>query len=336
MKLQDHNVIKLPSPHFHQSHSVTIAGNDDGDLVRSICLFGGCRSPFVSKPIRFDDGVEVSQYSCQDLSDSNMVLAPETDGYVIEEKAPMPRPRYRHSSVAINGKIWIVGGRDENDAIVNSFDIYDELHNKWSIINDGLDSIKIPGRTDYTYGISDHCSFAFGDLLFIVGGFDQNYESLKYVIAIQTTESIEQNRLVYSIRSPMNVPRGSCGVTTVGEFAFVAGGFTNEDGYCEAMQSSEVYDPKRDQWNLLSAPLKYGRARPSLLYLDHKIFIFGGEKRGEFDSSSGKCKGEERFRRIEQNKMLPNRLTFPVESAEVMMVEDNEFSLSSWRVLEVS
>ena len=151
--------------------------------------------------------------------------------------------------------------------------------------------------------------------------------------------SEEYKRQVYAIRSSRNVPRGACGVTTIGDYAMVAGGFTSEDGYCEAMKSTEIYDVKKDSWVLSKAPLKYGRARPSLVYLDSQVFAFGGEKRGLFDSTSGHCEadlslGKRKANRIENNKTLPNRLSYPIESAEVMTIEEDMYS-SRWRVLQV-
>lgn len=335
---------KLPSPHSHLSQTVAIAGNNDGDLVRSTCLLGGCRAPYTSSMLTAagidENGSKVAQYTCTDISDSNLVLSPGNEGYDIEENTPMPRPRYRHSSVTANGKIWIIGGRDEKDDIVNEIDIYDEIHDQWFTIEGGLDTIKLPDEVDNKYGVSDHCAFAFGENIFIVGGFDQSYRSVGHMIAIEAIKSIEQNRIVYAIRSSMNVPRGACGVTTIGDYAMVAGGFTSEDGYCEAMKSTEIYDVKKDSWVLSKAPLKYGRARPSLVYLDSQVFAFGGEKRGLFDSTSGHCEadlslGKRKANRIENNKTLPNRLSYPIESAEVMTIEEDMYS-SRWRVLQVS
>ena len=326
---------RLQRPHSHLSQTTTMAANEDGDLVLSICLFGGCLAPLTPSTTTLDDGTTETQYLCTELSDSNLVLAPGREGDTLEVQRPMPRPRYRHSSVAINGQIWIVGGRDRNNNIINEIDVYDELHDRWFTIEDGLNSILLPDEAPY--GVSDHCAFAYGQNLFIVGGFDQNYNSVGYTVAIITTDTVEQKKFIYSIRSSMNVARGACGVTTIGDYAMVAGGFSNDDGYCEAMQSVEIYDPKSNSWNVLTSPMRFGRARPNLVYLDHQVYAFGGERRGVFDSGTGHCDGSggDSNGMATTNKLLPNRLSYPVNSVEVLRVEDDIYT-SQWKVLQVS
>ena len=37
--------------------------------------------------------------------------------------ADMPVPRYRHAAVGVNNQVWLVGGRDANDTIVDQVDV---------------------------------------------------------------------------------------------------------------------------------------------------------------------------------------------------------------------
>ncbi len=306
----------LPSPVTDFSSASTMVANDDGDLVLSICLFGGCLSSYESRLKTFDVRTGI-QYVCPEgqLSDLNLVLAPgseeTTEDDVIQQRQPMPRPRYRHTSVAINGKIWIVGGRDANNNIINEIDVYDEVHDEWTTFDDaeGLGS----------YGVSDHCAFSYGPYLFIVGGYDQEYKAVKNTIMIRTIESLEEEKLNFQLRAPMNRARGGCSATTTtGDNAIVAGGFTHEDGYCEATRSVEMYNPHHDKWKVFAHPMAYGRAKPSLLRLDdNKIFAFGGETRGMHDLMYGKCHGDPYSLGLDADIYLPNRLTYPVDHVEI-------------------
>ena len=54
---------------------------------------------------------------------SSIVTAYDLTADAFTEMARMPTARMRHSSTAINGKIWAVGGRDHYDNVVGSVDV---------------------------------------------------------------------------------------------------------------------------------------------------------------------------------------------------------------------
>mmetsp|Transcript_5705 Transcript_5705/g.8542 ORF Transcript_5705/g.8542 Transcript_5705/m.8542 type:complete len:677 (-) Transcript_5705:134-2164(-) len=373
------------------------------------------------------------EYRCTQISSTNYVFDPkdhfhrpgqdgptgenenedETDDtsssiYAAKE---MPRPRHKHSSVSINGKIWLLGGRDENDDPIPQIDIYDSIQNTWITLGDnengnetgygggggGLDSILVPNHdvinsNSVPYnGVSDACTFTLGTShIVLTGGFDANYVALGYTIIIDVDATLNTlnnsdsgssdpnpPRLVYELASPLNVPRGGCAAVSHGVnvnvgtstsastgdgnkqsiIAYVSGGFTHADGYCEAMQSVERFDVEKREWILLSKDnananannnndydydldqdkmqregvksnrntgLSIGRAHHSLFYYNGHIVAFGGEKRGTYDSSSGRC--IDRYEAMNEltfdmNRKRPNRLTFPVDTDEIEILE---------------
>mmetsp|Transcript_28280 Transcript_28280/g.41949 ORF Transcript_28280/g.41949 Transcript_28280/m.41949 type:complete len:496 (-) Transcript_28280:64-1551(-) len=353
----------LPAPHSHQSQARILASNDDGNLVQSINLQGGCLSPLRSSLTILEDGTSatnyVAEYICKDVSDANYVLSPEggnlregmSNTYAMEEKTSMPRGRYRHSSSAINGMVWVLGGIGTSNYIVDEIDIYDVLMDTWTTFEENLSVIELPNITKdgvvmnqtTKYGVMDHSAFVRGQYIFLVGGFDQSLHSVAYTIAIDVVLSMEQKKLIYIVRSPMHVPRGAFGLTQIGDLAMVAGGFTSEDGYCEAIQSAEVYDPISDSWIVMHTPLKHGRARPNLIYSNEGenpvVYAIGGERRGVFDSATGICDGDKmgypdkNMNTLEKNKSLPYRLTYPISSVEVMHIKEDIY-LSTWRALQ--
>jgi len=355
----------LPAPHSHQSQARILASNDDGNLVQSINLQGGCLSPLRSSLTILEDGTSatnyVAEYICKDVSDANYVLSPEggnlregmSTTYAMEEKTSMPRGRYRHSSSAINGMVWVLGGIGTSNYIVDEIDIYDVLMDTWTTFEENLSVIELPNITKdgvvmnqtTKYGVMDHSAFVRGQYIFLVGGFDQSSHSVAYTIAIDVVLSMEQKKLIYIVRSPMHVPRGAFGLTQIGDLAMVAGGFTSEDGYCEAIQSAEVYDPISDSWIVMHIPLKHGRARPNLIYSNEGenpvVYAIGGERRGVFDYATGICDGDKmgypdkNMNTLEKNKSLPYRLTYPISSVEVMHIKEDIY-LSTWRALQVS
>ena len=352
--LDDTHII-LPVPHSHQSQARILASNDDGNLVQSIHLLGGCLSPLRSSLTILDSTSAtnyVAEYICKDVSNANYFFSPEggdiregmSNEYAIFERTSMPRGgRYRHSSSAINGMVWVLGGIGTLNFIVDEIDIYDVLNDQWTTFEEKLSAIELPNNTKY--GIMDHSAFVRGPYIFVVGGFDQSLHSVGYTIAINVVLSMEQKKLIYTVRSSMNVPRGAFGLTQIGDLTMVAGGFTSEDGYCNAIQSAEVYDPISDSWRVMHTPLKHGRARPNLIYSNEGenpvVYAIGGERRGVFDSEIGICDGDKMgypdksMNTLERNKSLPYRLTYPISSVEVMHIKEDIY-LSTWRVLQVS
>ena len=347
----DDTHINLPEAHSHQSQTRSLASNDDGNLVQSIGLQGGCVSPLRSSLTILQDGTSATEYTCKDLSNANYIFAPQggslkegtNKAYAMEVKANMPRARYLHTSSAVGGEIWVVGGVDAFHNIVDQIDVYDMLRDEWITFHKGLSSIKLPNNKNY--GVMEHCAFVFGPQLFLVGGFDLNFQSVAYTIAINAIQSMIERKLIYTVRSSMNVPRGACGVTQFRDTAMVAGGFSNEDGFCEAIKSVELYDPHTDKWLVMQTPLKIGRAKPNLIYLNEGenpvVYAIGGEQRGVFDSETGICKGynlgyeNKEINTLENNKVLPYRLSYPVSQVEIMEIEEDMY-LSTWRVLQVS
>jgi hypothetical protein len=347
----DESNINLPVAHSHQSQARTLASNDDGNLVQSISLQGGCIGPLRSSLTILKDGTSATEYTCKDLSDANYIFAPQggslkedvSNTYAMEVKATMPRTRYRHSSSEIGGMLWVIGGVDALHNIVDEIDVYDVIRDEWITFDEGLSTIELPDNSKY--GVMEHCSFILGAQIYLVGGFDHNIQSVGYTIAIDAIQSMNEHKLMYKVRSSMNVPRGACGATQFGNTAMVAGGFSSEDGYCEAIQSVELYNLQHDHWSVMQTPLEIGRARPNLIYSSEGtnpvVYAIGGERRGMFDLATGICKGDtigherKEMNSLENNKMLPYRLTYPVNQVEIMAIEE-DINLSTWRVLQVS
>jgi len=95
--------LKLPKPLSDATASV----GQDG----LIYIAGGCDSAFGNQYIASTD-----TFRCTHVSRSFYAFDPLTDQF--ETLPDMPDPRHRHTAVAINNQIWLVGGRDGNDAVV--------------------------------------------------------------------------------------------------------------------------------------------------------------------------------------------------------------------------
>ena len=323
---------QLPIPVSGLTSSLSVGLNDDGELDEIIHLLGGCLSghiPTISDERRAE-GEESNfayDYMCPRISDLNFIFDPKNHTDPIRKGESMPRPRHRHASIAVNGFIWVLGGRDQNDFVINEIDIFDSIQGKWKTLETGLNEIQVldPTQNDELgYEVSDQCVFESSGFIVMTGGFDSEYNALGHTIMIDPDASLEQNSLVYEIKSSLNTPRGSCGVASHANFAYIVGGFTDEDGFCEAMKSVEVYDLKKDIWTQMDNELMIGRANPGVFYYDSRIVAFGGENRGTFDIISEKCMDEYEAMdalSFEDNRMLPNRLAFPINANSIEVWE---------------
>lgn len=329
---------QLPIPIFDLKSSLSVGLNDDGNLDELVHLLGGCTSSYLPIPTDDGDDDDLSELGsgsdstvvqrpheiiCPDVTDSNFIFDPKNHTDLIREGKSMPRPRYRHSTVGINGHIWVLGGKDVDGQVINEIDVYDSVREQWRTLSTGLDRIQVDDDDDDSHeydDASDFCVFDVGSDLFIAGGFDSDFNALDHTIMIDTDASLASDTLVYHIKSQMNLPRGGCSAVSHGNLAFIVGGFTSEDGFCEAMTSVEIYDFMTDTWTEMEKNLMIGRANPGLFYYKSNVIAFGGETRGTFDLETGRCIDQFHIMdglTVTMNRKTPHRLTFPITTKNI-------------------
>lgn len=231
--------------------TATLAPND------LVYIAGGCDSEKGNEFL-----ANAGSFACFSLSNSFYVFDPKKNKVV--QKRDMPRVRYRHGAAAVNNQIWLVGGRDGMDAHVNAVDVYDIATDSWTT----------PGILPGNYNTSDNACFSDNTHIYTVGGYDNEYTALDTVFRIDTT----QDGLVIDETEPLREPRGDVQavVTSDQTTAYVTGGFTHVNSFCDALGSVEKYDFSNKTWS--AAPsLVTGRADKALVQLNGKIFALGGE-----------------------------------------------------------
>ena len=330
--------LQLPTPTAGLTSALSVGMNDDGTLHEMVYLFGGCKSPYI--PILRDDNALPDdddedfvltslphEFVCPEVSDSIFIFDPSNEHTkVMIEGKSMPRKRHRHSSIAVNGLIWVIGGVDEYGSMIDEIDVYDSLKEQWKTLDTGLELIEVSGPTEdsiISHQMADHCAFEIDGFIFITGGYDSFNNALAHTVMIDTVASIENNTLVYEFKSPLLNSRGSCSAAFHANYAFVAGGFTQDDGFCEAMKSVEIYDAVSDEWFEMEHSMKQGRANSALFYYKGKIVAFGGENRGRFDSATGNCVDpfHSNTLDLDTNMQLPGRLTYPISKHVVEILD---------------
>ena len=85
----------------------------DNKSSHSIILLGGCSAEIGN--VYVADG-DFPGFYCSIFSDQASIFYPE-DG-TFGKLPSMPQARTRHTAAVVDGKVYVVGGRDKNDAIV--------------------------------------------------------------------------------------------------------------------------------------------------------------------------------------------------------------------------
>lgn len=114
--------VRLPKP----LSDFSISFDETSQLVY---IAGGCDAEL--------GNVYVAEYETFTCSSSSSVLYSfDRSTNSFETLAPMPVARYRHGAVLINGKIWVLGGRDVADVLLSTVDVstVQQQNNKETIV----------------------------------------------------------------------------------------------------------------------------------------------------------------------------------------------------------
>ncbi len=165
-----------------------------------------------------------------------------------EQKADMPMPRYRHSSIQINGKIYILGGY--NIGITKRVQEYDPQADTWA------DKASIPVELGYL----SVC--ASDEKIYVIQGSAED-----------TCEVYEYDTLTdeWTKKADLPTTRRDHGACVVDGKVYVIGGNTN----AVALKTVEIYDPETDKWTK-GKDLPTPRTRAAVESVNGKIYVMGG------------------------------------------------------------
>jgi len=163
-------------------------------------------------------------------------------------------------AAGIGTYMFIAGGRDVGDIIINTIERYDVLANSWE------------EEAVWVNATSDGVAFSIADMLYIVGGYNQDYsESVNTMIGYNITSK----KFDYTL-PPMKYGRGDIdSVSRYGTDFYVVGGWTVPD-FCNASKVVEYYSSVTKTWH--EAPsLLYGRGDLAVGIMENYIFAVAGE-----------------------------------------------------------
>jgi len=253
------NDVKMPYP-VSDAISTYVKG-PNGDEDGFIIITGGCDHKDGNK--RGDGG----NFYC--LSVTTRTLKFDPFGNKFTELPGAPRPRYRHAAVLVGKKVYVIGGRDVDDNIVEHIDVYDTDKNEWDTVG------KIPSVT------SDLTAWAHNGEIFVAGGYDETYTALNNTYRIKENELVSTfvNTVTTTPSASMTKARGDIHAVEYEGYVYLVGGFSHTN-WCAADKHAERYHIMTNTWEELPN-LLIGRGDMAVTELLGKIITIGGEAKPE-------------------------------------------------------
>jgi len=273
----------------------------------TVLLAGGCDAELGNVFIP-----DFQSFSCSSLSNKLYSYDVKMDTY--NELADMPSARARHAAVIVNNQLWIIGGRNAGDGLVGALDVYDIDTNMWST----------PATLGDEIATSDNGAFAdkLGNI-YVVGGYAVDYDTYRDLFSFNANVVYTTEFLEIEIKAPMALARGDIHAVTVTisdeEFAFVTGGFSDDNNWCVPLDSVERYDIANNSWTTVASLLS-ARADKALVTMKGRIYAVGGETQIE-----NKC--------IISPDDLPEAGELTVAVDDVEVYEPGQGESATWNVL---
>ena len=273
-----------------------------------IFLFGGCAADQVRAP--WDNNM----FYCPTITDRCDVFDPVTkefngDDAVLCNSAP--RVRYRHTAVAVDDKVYLIGGVDGDDNAVKEIDVYDPSDGTWSVFG------------TWDAATTDLASFVVDKEIYIVGGYQVRMDENRRIAGTMMPKlrDAEGQLTFIHLRIPLcgslhsQVPdyvaqsavykfdttadslsltsadslkhaRGDIFAAASDHYVYITGGWTHANGWANPLATVERWhlpsdhDHDHSHWERV-ANMTHNRGDKALMHMNGKIYAIGGENEAE-------------------------------------------------------
>jgi N-acetylneuraminic acid mutarotase len=183
------------------------------------------------------------------------------------KKAALPAKRGEVSVVALDGKIYAVGGAGLGNSASQVNREYDPATDSWR------------DRAPLPHGMSHAGVVGFNHKLYVVGGFTA---AGVHAGAVSLVFAYDLATDTWQQLAPLSSPRGSVGVAEVGGKIHAIGGRGLDK---ITVTTHEVYDPSTGKWSR-AAPLSTARDHMGVIAVDGKIHAIGGRTADNTDNTN--------------------------------------------------
>ena len=169
--------------------------------------------------------------------------------------ASLPGVRSFHDTIAVNGKIYVIGGNEDSSGVpLESTLVYDVATNVWTTLGPML------SPAYYTASVS------LDGKIYVLGG---RANSADFDVLREYNPTTD----LWSSKTPMSVAKRAVAAAVVDGKIYIFGGFCDGVGY---LVTVEMYDPSTDSWNSL-APMVVAREGAKAVTINGKIYVIGGQ-----------------------------------------------------------
>ncbi|XP_039988095.1 gigaxonin isoform X5 [Xiphias gladius] len=188
------------------------------------------------------------------------------------ELQAMSIARLGHGVVAAEGFLFVMGGTDEHNAVMDSGEKYDPDSNTWSSIPPML-------QARQNFGVVE-----LDGLIYVLGGENE-------VTELITVEVFDPHFNTWKMQTSMTMIRKVGCYASMNKKIYAIGG----GSYGKLFDSVECFDPKTQQWTGL-CPLKERRFGSVACGVGQELYVFGGVRSQEPDNPEERhmttCKSE--------------------------------------------
>jgi hypothetical protein len=169
-------------------------------------------------------------------------------------KANMNTPRLSHASVALDGKIVVIGGVSGGRAIAE-VEMYDPMQDRWT----ALPPLPEPR-------VNHGAALCRNGQIIVAGGFD---DAASTQLSEEAFAFDPQQNQWRRIADPP-VRRGSPGMAQSDDepIVFLAGG-------APALATVDAYDCMEDRWRAMPGMIT-GRQKPGVIFIEAELYVMGG------------------------------------------------------------
>lgn len=218
-----------------------------------------------------------------------------------QEELPLLVPRARLAVVAVNGRIYAIGGEVAGGGLSGAVEVYDPAQQVWTartakpmpvanVAGAVLGGkVYVPGGSTFSEAVMDivevydpvadrwtqaarlpapRAAYALAvhaEKLYLIGGTDGRQQSVATVLVYDPAADEWQSG------PAMPAARSFASAATLGEAIYVVGGYA--DG--RELDTCQLYRPLAEAWDTCT-PLREGRGGLSLVAVGHSLYAIGG------------------------------------------------------------
>ena len=217
------------------------------------------------------------------------------DGGTWELRAPIPVLRQELATGVLDGKVYVLGGYDENRSSTATVEVYNPATNTWTSAHPlpfpvNHNAAAVAGGKLYSFGAGAGQTFVYNpsnnswvarasshyvhsrtaavgvidDKIYVAGGGGTpSQRELEVYDPVANT---------WTVKAPMRVPRNHCGGGVISGNFYVVGGRAGL-GPTNAL---EVYNPQTNTWSS-RPPMPTARSGIAAAVVNDELWVFGGE-----------------------------------------------------------